>query len=52
MILISCCVCKVAFMGSKEWMYKLPRVGNDMSFLHYVRNFVAATKKHHVTLGR
>ena len=36
MILISCCVCKVAFMGSKEWMYKLPRVGNDMSFLHYV----------------
>ena len=33
-------------MDREEWMYKLPRVGNDLSFLHHVRNFVAAAKKH------
>ena len=33
-------------------MYKLQRVGNDMSFLHHMRNFIAAAKKHRVSLGR
>ena len=33
-------------MDREEWMYKLSRVGNDLSFLHHVRNFVAAAKKH------
>ncbi|XP_039781519.1 uncharacterized protein LOC120648966 [Panicum virgatum] len=27
---------KVAFMDREEWMYKLPRVSNDMAFLHHV----------------
>jgi hypothetical protein len=39
-------------MDREEWMYKLPRVGNDMSFLGLVRNFVAAAKKHRLRLGR
>ena len=39
-------------MDKKEWMYKLPRVGNDLPFLHHVRKFVAAAKKHRVSLGR
>ena len=52
MTLISRCVCKVAFMDKKEWMYKLPRVGNDLPFLHHVRKFVAAAKKHRVSLGQ
>jgi len=43
---------KVAFMDREEWMYKLPRVCNDMAFLHHVRKFVAAAKKHRVSLGR
>lgn len=43
---------KVAFMDREEWMYKLPRVSNDMAFLHHVRKFVAAAKKHRVSLGR
>jgi len=33
-------------------MYKLRRVGNDMSFLHHMKNFIAAAKKHRVSLGR
>jgi len=32
-------------MDREEWMYKLPRVGNNLSFLHHVRKFVAAAKK-------
>ena len=52
MTLLSRCVCKVAFMDREEWMYKLLRVGNDQSFLHHVRNFVAAVKKDCVSLGR
>ena len=39
-------------MVREEWMYKLSRVGNDLSLLHHVRNFVAAAKKHRVSLGR
>jgi len=39
-------------MDREEWMYKLPRVSNDMAFLHHVRKFVAAAKKHCVSLGR
>ena len=39
-------------MDREEWMYKLPRVSNDMAFLHHVRKFVAAAKKHRVSLGR
>ena len=33
-------------------MYKISRVGNDLTFLHHVRKFVAATKKHRVSLCR
>ena len=33
-------------------MYKLVQVGNDMTFLHHVRKFIAASKKHRVSLGR
>jgi hypothetical protein len=32
-------------------MYKILRVGNDLTFMHYVRKFVAAAKKHRVSLG-
>ena len=39
-------------MDMAEWLYKIPRVGNDLTFLQYVRKFVAAAKKHHVSLGR
>ena len=38
---------KVAFMGSllrEEWMYKIPRVGNDMSFLNQVANLLPPRK--------
>jgi hypothetical protein len=36
----------------REWMYKTPRLGTDLSFLGHVRKFVAAAKKHHQSLGR
>ena len=39
-------------MDRVKWMYKILRVGNDLTFLHYVRKFVAAAKKHRVSLGR
>ena len=39
-------------MDMIEWIYKIPRVGNDLTFLHRVRKFVAATKKHRVSMGR
>ena len=35
----------------EEWMYKLPRVGYDLSFLNHVTKFVAATKKYRVSRG-
>jgi hypothetical protein len=38
-------------MDREEWMYKIPRVSNDMCFLNHVRKFVAAAKKHHLRLG-
>ena len=45
--LISRCVCKVAFMDRllrEELMYKIPRVGNNLSFLNHVTKFVATAK--------
>jgi len=39
-------------MDREEWMYKIPRVSNDLAFLGHVRKFVAAMKKHRVCLGR
>jgi hypothetical protein len=39
-------------MDREEWMYKLSRVGNDMSFLGHVKKFVDVAKKHHLHLGR
>ena len=39
-------------MDMTEWIYKIPRVGNDLTFLHRVRKFVAAAKKHRVSMGR
>ena len=33
-------------------MDKIPRAGNDLTFLHSVIKFVAAAKKHHLSLGR
>jgi hypothetical protein len=44
MTLFSLCVCKVTVMDREEWMYKLPRVSNDISFLGHVKKFVAAAK--------
>ena len=35
----------------EEWMYKLPRVGYDLSFLNHVTKFVAAAKKYRVSRG-
>jgi hypothetical protein len=52
MTLFSLCVCKVMVMDREEWMYKLSRVSNDMSFLVHVKKFVAATKKHRLRLGQ
>ena len=51
---ISRCVCKVAFMDrlpTEECMHKLPRIGNDISFLHHVTKFLATVKKHRVSRG-
>jgi len=31
-------------MDRKEWMYKIPRISNDLAFLGHVRKFVAAAK--------
>ena len=39
-------------MDRSEWMYKIPRASNDLTFLQYVRKFVAAVKKHRESLGR
>ena len=39
-------------MDMTEWIYKIPRVGNDLTFLHRLRKFVAAAKKHRVCMGR
>ena len=39
-------------MDREEWMYKIPRVSNDLAFSGHVRKLVVATKKHHVRLGR
>jgi len=39
-------------MDKAKWMYKIPRGGNDLTFLHHVTKFVLATKKHHLSLGQ
>jgi len=42
----------MAIMDREEWMYKTPRVSNDLAFLGYVRKFVVTAKKHHVRFGQ
>jgi hypothetical protein len=39
-------------MDREGWMYKTPRLGNDLSFLGHVKKFVAAAKKHRLSLGQ
>ena len=39
-------------MNRAEWMYKIPRVGNDLTFLHNVTKFIATAKKHRMSLGQ
>jgi hypothetical protein len=39
-------------MDRAEWMYKIPSVGNDLIFLQYVKKFIAAAKRHRLSLGR
>ena len=39
-------------MDRAEWMYKILRAGNDLTFLHHVTKFVTAAKKHRISLGR
>jgi hypothetical protein len=39
-------------MDREEWMYKIPRVSNNMAFLVHVKKFVAATKNHRLCLGQ
>jgi hypothetical protein len=53
-IILIVCVCKVVavIMDREEWMYKIPRVSGNLSFLGHVRKFVAAAKKHCLSLGR
>jgi hypothetical protein len=36
----------------REWMYKTPRLGTDLSFLGHVRKFVATAKEHRLSLGQ
>ena len=38
-------------MDRAEWMYKIQRAGNDLTFLQYVQKFIAAAKKHRESLG-
>jgi hypothetical protein len=39
-------------MNREEWMYKIPRVSNDLSSLVHVKKFVVAAKKHRLCLGQ
>ena len=39
-------------MNRAEWMYKIPRADNDLTFLRHVTKFVAVAKKHPTILGR
>ena len=39
-------------MDRAEWMYKIPRAGTDLTFLHHVTKFVAVAKKHRTIMGR
>ena len=49
--LVSRCV-RGLLMDRAEWMYKILRASNDMTFLHHVTKFVAIAKKHHTSLGQ
>jgi hypothetical protein len=42
----------MVIMDREEWMYKIPRVNNNLTFLGHVRKFAAAAKKHHVHLDQ
>ena len=39
-------------MERAEWMYKIPRAGNNLTFLHHVTKFIVVAKKHRTSLGR
>ena len=39
-------------MDMAEWMYKILSASNDLTFLQYVRKFVAFAKKYRESLGR
>jgi hypothetical protein len=36
----------------RKWMYKTPRLDNEMSFVTNAKKFIAAAKKHRLSLGR
>ena len=44
------CVCKVFAVMDKEWMYKTSRL--DQAYLDHVTKFLAATKRHRLSLKR
>jgi hypothetical protein len=44
------CVCKVFAVMDREWMYKTSRV--EQSYLNHVTKFIAAVKRHHLSLKR
>ena len=39
-------------MDRAEWMYKIPRAGNDLTFLHHVTKFIVIAKKYRTSLSR
>ena len=49
--LVSRCV-QGLLMDRVEWMYKIPRAGNDLTFLRHVTKFIVVAKKHRTSLGR
>ena len=44
------CVCKVFTVTDREWMYKTLRL--DPAFLEHVTKFIAAAKRHRLSLKR
>ena len=44
------CVCKVFAVMDKEWMYKTSRL--DQAYLDHVTKFIAAAKRHRLSLKR
>ena len=43
--------CNVAVMD-REWMYRVPRIDDTMSFVNNVQKFIDTAKKHRLSLGR